>query len=122
MKQRILMSAAASIFLLGIIGSLTVLLSPKKSTVNIISDGKVLYTIDLESSEDRTLVIPFGDSSNTVEIRDGRIRVAEAECPDKTCVRMGWLRSSSMPVVCLPNRLIIEFADGSDPPVDALTE
>lgn len=38
----------------------------------------------------------------------------EAECPDKTCVHMGWLSSGAMPIVCLPNHLSIEFADSSD--------
>ncbi|MBQ2093605.1 MAG: NusG domain II-containing protein, partial [Ruminococcus sp.] len=44
----------------------------------------------------------------------------EAECPDKTCVNMGWLSSASMPIVCLPNHLVIEFAAGYEDGVDAV--
>ena len=120
-KTTLLIVVAAVIFLAGIIGSLLVLLSPKRSVVTIKQDGKTLMTLRLSEEEDRTFVLPYGDSSNTIEIKDGRIRVKEAQCPDKTCVNMGWLRSSAMPIVCLPNHLIIEFAD-ADRGVDAISE
>lgn len=121
MKHRIVLTVCIALFALGLIGSAVVLLMPKKSTVVIRRDSEVLYTFDLSTAPDQTLVIPYGDSSNTVEIRDGAVRVKEAECPDKTCVNMGWLRSSAMPIVCLPNHLIIEFAD-ADRGVDAISE
>lgn len=37
----------------------------------------------------------------------------EAECPDHTCINMGWLDSAA-PIVCLPNRLVIRFAGADD--------
>lgn len=120
MKNKILILICVLIFFIGIIGSLFVLFSPKKSTVKIKRDNEVLYSFDLSTAEDTVFEIPYGDSSNTVEIKDGKIRVKSAECPDKTCVEMGWLNSSSMPIVCLPNHLIIEFADESETDVDAV--
>ena len=120
MKYKILILICVLIFFIGIIGSLFVLFSPKKSTVNIKRDNEVLYTFDLSETGDKEFVIPYGDSSNTVEIKDGKIRVKSAECPDKTCVETGWLSSSSMPIVCLPNHLVIEFTDGNDADVDAV--
>ena len=120
-KTTILIVAAAVIFLAGIIGSLFVLLSPKRSVVTIKQDGKTLMTLRLSEEEDRTFVLPYGDSSNTIEIKDGRIRVKEAQCPDKTCGHTGWLSSSAMPIVCLPNHLVISFAE-SEGEVDAIAE
>ena len=112
---------AAVIFLAGIIGSLLVLLSPKRPVVTIKQDGKTLMTLRLSEEKDRTFVLPYGNSSNTIEIEDGRIRVKEAQCPDKTCVHTGWLSSSAMPIVCLPNHLVISFAE-SEGEVDAVAE
>lgn len=120
MKNKILILICVLIFFIGIIGSIFVLFSPKKNTVNITRDGRVLYSFDLSETEDREIVIPYGDSSNTVEIKDGKIRVKSAECPDKTCVNMGWLSSQGMPIVCLPNHLVIEFADDAQDDVDAV--
>ena len=46
MKNKILIITAAVIFALGIIGSIFVLNAPKKDTVVIRRDDKILYTID----------------------------------------------------------------------------
>lgn len=120
MKNKILILICAAIFFIGIIWSAFVIFSPKKSNVNIKRDGRLLYSFDLSNTEDSVIEIPYGDSSNTIEIKNGKIRVLEAECPDKTCVNMGWLSSASMPIVCLPNHLVIEFADGYEDNIDAV--
>ena len=120
MKIRIVGIIIAVIFALGVAGSALVLTSPEKDTVRIVSNGETLYTIDLSDAQDRTFDIITGGHRNTVEIRDHRIRVSAADCPDQTCVRMGWLRSASMPIVCLPHHLVIEFTD-DDGGVDAVT-
>ena len=120
MKYKIIGGIIAVILLVGVIGSVLVLTARPKSAVRIVSDGKVLYTIDLAAAKDETLVIEKDGHYNKVEISDRRIRVKEADCPDKTCVNMGWLSSSSMPIVCLPHHLVIEFTDDTGD-VDALT-
>ncbi len=120
MKNKILILICVLIFCIGIIGSVFTFFSPKKNTVNIKRDGKTLYSFDLSNTEDRVIEIPYGDSMNTVEIKDGKIRVQSALCPDQTCVNMGWLSSSGMPIVCLPNHLVIEFADAAGEDVDAV--
>ena len=58
--------------------------------------------------------IEYQGRTNLIEICDGRIRVAEADCPDQLCVQMGWLQNSGLPVVCLPNRLVIQYAQSLD--------
>lgn len=121
LKYKIIIIIAVLIFAAGIAGSIVVLNAPKKNTVIIKSDGKILYTLDLSSEPDRTFEIKTDRGENTVEIKDGKIRVLSADCPDKTCVRMGWLESSAMPIVCLPHKLVIEFAENDDG-VDAITE
>ena len=120
-KIRILIIVAAVIFAAGVAGSVIALNAPKKNTVTIKSGEKTLYTLDLSREPDRVFEIKNAEGSNTIEIKDGKIRVESADCPDKTCVRMGWLESSAMPIVCLPHKLVIEFAD-ADGGVDAITE
>ena len=121
LKNKIIIIIAALIFAAGVAGSMIILNAPKKNTVIIKSDGKILYTLDLSREPDRTFEIKTDRGENTVEIKDGKIRVLSADCPDKTCVRMGWLESSAMPIVCLPHKLVIEFAENDDG-VDAITE
>ena len=118
-KYRILTGICVVIFLLGIAGSLWLLRMPHGTEVNIVQDGAVLYTVDLALAENQTFEIEYEGRINVVQIEDGRIRMLEAECPDQTCVHMGWLNSGAMPIVCLPNHLSIEYAaSGND--VDAV--
>lgn len=120
MKNKVLIIIAAAIFVVGIVGSILVLNAPRKDTVIIRRDDKILYTIDLKTAADKTFDIEYKGSRNTVEIRDGRIRVRDADCPDKVCVKTGWLSSSAIPIVCLPNHLVIEFMEAGE--VDAVAK
>lgn len=119
MKYRILTAVIILIFAAGVAGSALVLTAPPRGEVRIVSDGRVLYTVDLSTAPDSTFDIEYDGHVNTVEISGGRIRVLSADCPDRTCVRMGWLRSSAAPIVCLPHKLVIEYVGGDD--VDAVT-
>lgn len=122
MRQRILIAVAVVVFVAGIACCLLLLFAPpKQSKVLIKRDNEVLYSLDLSTEKNRTFVILYGDSSNTIEICDGKIRVSEAECPDQVCVHTGWLSSSAIPIVCLPNHLVITFtSENSD--IDAMAE
>ncbi|MBR3990693.1 MAG: NusG domain II-containing protein [Clostridia bacterium] len=87
----------------------------KGRTVEIVSDGKVVMTVDLDRvTEETTYDIPApGGGHNLVTVAPGKICVSEADCPDKTCVRMGWLSDGNAPIVCLPHKLVIRPAGGS---------
>ena len=52
--------------------------------------------------------------TNTVLVEPGRIRVERADCPDQICVHQGYISDGSQPIVCLPNRLIIQIQGGGD--------
>lgn len=109
--RRLLIIATGIIFIISLILSVWILWPSDKQLVEVVSDGEVLYTFDLSDVEDTKFIIEYGGSSNTIQIENGNIRVQEAECPDQTCVNMGNLRSESLPIVCLPNRLTIRFAE-----------
>lgn len=46
---------------------------------------------------------------NLIEIGDGKVRVIEADCPDKLDVKQGWISKPGETIVCLPNKLVIEI-------------
>jgi hypothetical protein len=87
----------------------------KARTAEIVSDGKVVMTVDLTRvTKEEKFDIPFpGGGHNVVTVRPGEICVSEADCPDKTCVRMGWLSEGNAPIVCLPHRLVIRLVGNS---------
>lgn len=91
-----------------------ILMKPSQNkNVEIVSNGNVLYSFDLSETENQSITIMSADgkSSNTIRIENGTICVSDAECPDKTCVKSGILKSEGLPIVCLPNKLIIRFSE-----------
>ena len=78
-------------------------------TAEIYQDGRLLYSIPLNDiSENQTLVIKTPEGGiNEIEIRPGSIGIISADCPDKLCVRQGFITDAKLPITCLPNRLVI---------------
>ena len=81
----------------------------------IISDGKVNRVVNLGADQEFT--VPCAGGFNTVTVRDGKIAVTEASCPDQYCVRQGFC-NGGRDIVCLPNRLVISFR--GDETIDAI--
>ena len=85
-----------------------VLLMPGEAAeaVNIYADGKLVKTVSLKMDQEFTVECQNG--TNVITIRDGKIAVTEADCPDHYCMQRGFC-DGGMAIVCLPNRLVIEF-------------
>lgn len=81
-----------------------------KPAANIISCGKTVQTVSLTENASFDIETING-GYNRVVVRDGKISVTEANCPDHVCMSFGWC-SDGIPIVCLPNQLIIEFPGG----------
>ncbi|MGM9639028.1 MAG: NusG domain II-containing protein [Butyricicoccaceae bacterium] len=81
-------------------------------TAVITQDGRELFRIDLDKVTERQTLEITGVCRNTIEIEPGRIRVCAADCPDQICVDTGWIEDGTRPIVCLPNRLVIEIQGG----------
>ncbi len=107
---KILLLAAGAVFLLAVVGTFFVLRPAEEQLVEIVQDGEVLYTLDLADAKDQEIVLTTPEGkTNTVTIEDGTIRISHADCPDQTCVKSGVLYSESLPIVCLPHRVIVRF-------------
>ena len=86
--------------------------SSSGSTVRIVRDGEVLYTLDLDKEPDREITVEYEGRKNVIDIKDGSIRMLSADCPDKCCIEQGAMNKERMfPIICLPNRIVIEPAD-----------
>lgn len=79
-------------------------------TANIISCGKIIKTAILTEDTSFDIETAYG-GRNRIVVKDGKIAVTEANCPDHVCMSFGWC-NDGIPIVCLPNQLIIEFSGG----------
>ena len=76
------------------------------SRAEISSDGRTVRIVDLHIDQEFTVETEAG--YNVVTVRDGKIAVTGASCPDHYCMDRGFC-SRGAQIVCLPNRLVIEF-------------
>ena len=83
-------------------------------------DGVEVWRAPLSAPQRWDYVDESGVVRNRIVIEDGAVRVEEADCPDRVCVRTGKARYDGQVIVCLPHRLIVRVVGGADGP-DAVT-
>ena len=107
----LLLSMAASAFVLLYHGA--------GDTVSVTQDGKVIKRINLDTVTSPYEFIVTGEyGSNTVRVEQGRICVTDASCPDHVCVNTGWISDGAIPIVCLPNKLVIQVDSAANAQLD----
>lgn len=86
------------------------------SSACIYQNGTLIRQVDLSGIEKSYTIRIDGTNGayNILQVSDGRIGVVEASCPDKLCVKQGFIANDLMPVTCLPNHLVIQVVDGED--------
>jgi hypothetical protein len=47
------------------------------------------------------------NNTNICEIKDGKIQMTEASCPDQLCIYQGAIDDNGGTIICLPNAVII---------------
>jgi len=106
MKSKYWIMILAGILALCLMSAM-LLFSGSSADLAQIKYGSNIMTVRL--SENQELTFRSEDSGyNTVTVRDGKIAVTEADCPDQYCVQRGFCSGGS-PIVCLPHGLVIEF-------------
>ena len=104
--------------------------------IGIILFGSIaaIFMINRSGSGTRTAVIRCGDIRYELslaedgrfrfdgidagfEVKNGKIRLAEASCPDKICEKTGYIGSSGQSIICVPNKITVAVV-GSDESID----
>ncbi len=80
-------------------------------TAEIIRSGKVVKTVSLNPSRPYEFDVEDENGGfNRIRVEKGQIAVVEADCPDRLCVKQGFAGGGSLPIVCLPHKLVIEVS------------
>lgn len=72
-------------------------------------------------NEDTTYTVTTSLGYNTIEIKDGAVKVVHADCANQTCVETGAQHEPGSMIVCLPHELIITVEDNSGEKTDNST-
>ena len=108
----------ALVLILLALGSCLYLLSARSGSktgtlVRITQKGQVIREISLSEVTESYEFTVWGenDSYNIIRVSPEGVQVTEASCPDKICVRTGIRKDSLLPIICLPNQLVIEILE-----------
>lgn len=78
----------------------------------VIRDGEQnVYELPLSQNTTKSVTTDLG--TNLIEIKDGRVHVEEADCPNQDCVHQGWIDAAGEQIVCLPHKLTVDIVDAS---------
>ena len=72
-------------------------------TVTVRENNEVVYKGSLYENK----VIEL--TGNTVEIKDGAVTVAQADCKNQICVNHAAITKKGESIICLPNKVIAEI-------------
>ena len=110
----------ALLILTAVLATLSLVLPPRQPVTHPVAritlDGELVQEIDLEQvGASFTFTVTGAEGlTNTIRVEKGRIRVEAADCPDQICVDQGFISDGTVPIVCLPNRLVIEITGGGE--------
>lgn len=89
--------------------TLTVFIYKKQTSndlyVEVSIDGKLEESFLLEENIEIML-----STGNKLVIKDGKVCIYEANCPDKLCVKQGSIDKANESIICLPNKLVVRIA------------
>jgi len=71
-------------------------------------DGEEIHRLELINESHFTLEYSEGQE-NVIVIKDGKVSVTSATCPDRICVKQGAISEKGETIVCLPHKLVIEI-------------
>lgn len=73
-------------------------------TVTVSQNNREVYRGSIY--ENKTLEL----NGNTVEIKNGSVKITEADCKNQLCVKQGSVKNAGESIICLPNRVVVEVS------------
>ncbi|MDD5773720.1 MAG: NusG domain II-containing protein [bacterium] len=81
-------------------------------------DGRIEKKIDLP----KNLIFDVNGVNGPIkiEISGRKVRMLDSSCPNKICVKSGWINKRGESIICLPNRAIVKIL-GEEEELDGTT-
>lgn len=93
---------------------------PAGSLVGVYEDGRLVRTVDLAAVGEPYEIVLTARGHCVLSVGEGSIYMRSSDCPDQICVLHGPL-TNGLPIVCMPNRVMIRYLFGADEGYDAIS-
>lgn len=87
--------------------------------VLITVDGKPYQKVSLQ--EEQTISIQTDRGNNRIQIKDGQVKMIEADCQDQICVKHAAIHKTGETIVCLPHKVVVEMI-GEQKEIDSVVQ
>ena len=88
--------------------------------VKVYVNDKLTKTFDLD--KDQKYFIETKKGYNLLIIKDGKVRVADADCPNRICVDKGAISRNDESIICLPHHVVVTIESNKSSKVDAVAD
>ena len=75
-------------------------------------DGEVYCDYDMDEVKGIIPISTPNGGENRVWVQDDLVFMDSANCPDQTCVKQGVIKDGTVPIVCLPHKVIVRIEGG----------
>lgn len=88
-------------------------------------NGKVKITVNGENygiydlSTDQTVNV---NETNYLIIKNGKVRMEQADCPDQICVHHKAISRNGESIICLPNRVVVSVENSEVSSLDGIAQ
>lgn len=97
------------IFIIVTIFLIRFLTTSKGNTVLVYYDNKLVLEKDLNIDNTYTVEGYLGEV--VIEVKNKKVRVVKENSPKHICSKEGYIKDSSKPLICLPNKIVIKISD-----------
>ncbi|HUI63546.1 MAG TPA: Gx transporter family protein [Bacteroidota bacterium] len=122
-RFRTRLGAADAFVIVALAGAMTAsfILPPDEAGTSVLVevDGQTVGKLSL--LEDAQLRVRGAKGDLHIEVRQGRVRVVDADCPNQICVRTGWRMRQGEVIVCVPNKTVVRILGGNVNTVGGIT-
>jgi len=80
-------------------------------------DGEVYCEYDMDEVDGIIPISTPNGGENRLYVQEDLVFMDSANCPDKLCVKQGAIRDGTVPIVCLPNKVVVRI-EGRDSGLD----
>lgn len=125
--MRIMRKLKADILVMALIAVIAILFFLISYFTGQLSDGKVIIIQDgmrigsYSLKEDRTISVSGEEGYNLILINNGNVKVSDADCPDKLCIKQQTIERNGESIICLPHKLVVLIESEEESDLDAVT-
>ncbi|MFV0424282.1 MAG: NusG domain II-containing protein [Bacilli bacterium] len=89
----------------------------KSTTANVYYDNQLIMELDLK--EDGVYKLDGVNGEVEITVKDGKVAITKETSPLNICSKQGYVDVGNVPLICLPNKVVVE---GTSSEVDGVAK